>query len=53
VRARPQTLYLFHHDPDQSDAVIDAKVAQVQAVLEAKGVGTRAIAPTQLAEFQV
>jgi len=53
VRARPQTLYLFHHDPDQSDAVIDAKVVHVQAVLEARGVGTRVLAPTQLAEFQV
>jgi CheY-like chemotaxis protein/phosphoribosyl 1,2-cyclic phosphodiesterase len=52
-RARPKTLYLFHHDPDQSDTVIDAKLAQVREQLGAEGVGTRVEAPTQLAEFEV
>lgn len=52
-RARPKTLYLFHHDPDQSDTVIDAKLAQVQEQLGAQGAGTRVLAPTQLAEFVV
>ena len=52
-RGQPKTLYLFHHDPDQSDAVIDAKVAQMQELLRARGVGTSVLAPTQLAEFEV
>ena len=50
-RARPKTLYLFHHDPDQSDAVIDTKLAQMQERLAAQG--TSVLAPTQLAEFEV
>jgi ribonuclease BN (tRNA processing enzyme) len=53
VRARPKTLYLFHHDPDQSDAVIDAKLAQVQELVGARGAGTSVVAPTQLAAFEV
>jgi phosphoribosyl 1,2-cyclic phosphodiesterase len=52
-RARPKTLYLFHHDPDQSDAVIDTKLAQMQERLGAQGTGTTVVAPTQLAEFEV
>lgn len=36
ARARPKALYLFHHDPDQSDTVIDAKVAQVRERLAAE-----------------
>ncbi len=52
-RARPKALYLFHHDPDQSDAVIDAKLAQMQELVGAQGAGTSVLAPTQLAEFEV
>lgn len=53
ARAQPKTLYLFHHDPDQSDAVIDTKVAQIQERLVAHGSATRVVAPEQLAEFEV
>jgi CheY-like chemotaxis protein len=53
ARARPKALYLFHHDPDQSDAVIDAKLAQMQELLAAHGAATRAVAPEQLAEVEV
>jgi phosphoribosyl 1,2-cyclic phosphodiesterase/CheY-like chemotaxis protein len=49
-RARPKTLYLFHHDPDQSDATIDAKLAQMRELV---GAETNVLAPTQLAEFEV
>jgi phosphoribosyl 1,2-cyclic phosphodiesterase/CheY-like chemotaxis protein len=52
-RARPKALYLFHHDPDQNDAVIDMKLAQVQELVGAQGAGMRIMAPTQLAEFEV
>jgi phosphoribosyl 1,2-cyclic phosphodiesterase/ActR/RegA family two-component response regulator len=53
ARARPKALYLFHHDPDQSDAVIDAKLAQMQERLASHEVETRVVAPAQLAEFEV
>jgi len=53
ARARPKALYLFHHDPDQSDAAIDAKVARMRELLGARGVGTNVGAPTQLAEFEI
>jgi phosphoribosyl 1,2-cyclic phosphodiesterase len=52
-RARPKALYLFHHDPDQSDAVIDAKLAQMRELVGAQGVETHVLAPTPLAEFAV
>lgn len=52
-RARPKALYLFHHDPDQSDAVIDTKLAQMRELLAAQGTGTSVVAPTPLAEFEV
>jgi phosphoribosyl 1,2-cyclic phosphodiesterase len=52
-RARPKALYLMHHDPDQTDAVIDAKLAQAQAALGAQAVETNVRAPTQLEEFEV
>ena len=52
-RARPTTLYLLHHDPDQNDAVIDAKLARMRALLGAQGTETNAVAPAQLAEFEV
>src|SRR5262249_5062172 len=44
ARARPKALYLFHHDPDQSDAVIDAKLGRMQELLAARGVETTAVA---------
>jgi CheY-like chemotaxis protein len=52
-RARPKALYLFHHDPDQSDAVIDAKLAQMRELIGAEGAATSVAAPTPLAEFEV
>lgn len=52
-RAHPKTLYLIHHDPEQTDTAIDAKLAHAQALLEAQGVDTTVRAPTQLAEFEV
>jgi ribonuclease BN (tRNA processing enzyme) len=53
ARARPKTRYLFHHDPEQSDAVVDAKLAQMQELIGAHGAGTSVMAPTQLAAFEV
>jgi len=52
-RARPKALYLFHHDPDQSDAVIDAKLAQMRGLVGEQETGIRVVAPEQLAVFEV
>ncbi len=53
ARARVKNLYLFHHDPDHTDAVVDAKAAQTREALAARGAATTVIAPTELAEFEV
>jgi phosphoribosyl 1,2-cyclic phosphodiesterase/ActR/RegA family two-component response regulator len=53
ARARVRELYLFHHDPDHTDAVIDAKLARVQALLAERGATTTARAPSEGAEFEV
>src|SRR5262249_56106498 len=50
ARARPKALYLVHHDPDQSDAVVDAKVAQIRDRL---GASANVVAPAQLDEVQL
>jgi phosphoribosyl 1,2-cyclic phosphodiesterase/CheY-like chemotaxis protein len=52
-RARPKALYLFHHDPDQSDAVVDAKLAQMRELVGAQETETRVFAPAQLSEFEL
>jgi phosphoribosyl 1,2-cyclic phosphodiesterase len=52
-QARVRDLYLFHHDPDQTDAVIDAKLARARALLQARGAATVVHAPTEYAEVDV
>lgn len=46
-RAHVKTLYLFHHDPDQTDADIDDKLKTVEEILHRKGSKTRAAAPAE------
>jgi phosphoribosyl 1,2-cyclic phosphodiesterase/CheY-like chemotaxis protein len=53
ARARPTALYLMHHDPDQSDTVIDAKVTQIQEQLARAGAQTDVVAPAQLATLEL
>lgn len=48
-----KTLYLFHHDPDQTDADIDAKLAQAKALLEQRGSKTQCIAPAEGQAFKI
>ena len=43
--ARVKSLDLVHHDPDHTDATIDAKLARCQERLAAHGARTRALAP--------
>jgi hypothetical protein len=40
-------LHLFHHDPDQTDDDIDAKLADAQAQLASLGSQTRCLAPAE------
>ena len=47
VRAKVKTLYLFHHDPDQKDADIDAKLKIARAILKKKKTSTRCEAPRE------
>ena len=53
ARAGVKTLYLLHHDPDQTDAAIDAKLARVRELLAERGAATRVRAPTELEEFEI
>jgi phosphoribosyl 1,2-cyclic phosphodiesterase/CheY-like chemotaxis protein len=52
-RARPRTLYLIHHDPDDSDAAIDGKLARVRERLSARGGATLVRAPAEREEFEI
>jgi CheY-like chemotaxis protein len=46
-RAGVDTLYLFHHDPDQDDDAIGAKLEEARALLSELGSSTRCVAPAE------
>jgi phosphoribosyl 1,2-cyclic phosphodiesterase len=48
-----KTLYLVHHDPDQTDATIDVKLARCRERLAARGASVVVIAPTDGSAFEV
>ena len=48
-----KTLYLFHHDPDQGDDDIDAKLATARTRLEQWGSSTRCVAPAEGMTFKI
>lgn len=50
-RAEAKALHLFHHDPDETDADIDRKLAAAQTKLGELGSKTQCIAPAEGAEF--
>jgi phosphoribosyl 1,2-cyclic phosphodiesterase/CheY-like chemotaxis protein len=45
--AEVETLYLFHHDPDQSDDAIDAKLEMATRALESMRSKTKCVAPAE------
>jgi len=47
VRGGVKRLHLFHHDPDQTDADIDAKLAEARALLAAEGAPIVCEAPAE------
>ena len=52
-RAQVKTLYLFHHDPDQTDDDIDAKLATARALLEERGSKVVCEAPTDHTHLKI
>lgn len=46
-KANVKTLYLFHHDPDQNDDAIDAKLAAARAALSELGSSVQCLAPKE------
>lgn len=48
-----KALHLVHHDPDHTDAVIDAKLAACRARLAARGASTIAVAPADGGAYEV
>ncbi len=45
--AEVETLYLFHHDPDQDDDAIDAKLEMAARALESLSSKTKCVAPAE------
>jgi len=52
-RAKVGTLYMFHHDPGQTDAAIDKKHDQAQELLSALKSSTVCITPMEKQNFMV
>ena len=52
-RAKVGTLYMFHHDPGQTDATIDEKKDQAQALLNTLNSSTVCITPMEKQHFMV
>ena len=53
AQARPKTLYLFHHDPDDTDDTIDAKLVVIKQRLGARGVPTHVVAPAERTDVEL
>jgi ribonuclease BN (tRNA processing enzyme) len=47
ARAQVKRLHLFHHDPDQSDGDIDAKLREAREALEKRGAAIPCDAPAE------
>jgi phosphoribosyl 1,2-cyclic phosphodiesterase/ActR/RegA family two-component response regulator len=52
-RAEVGTLYMYHHDPSQTDTDIDSKIHQAQALLNRLKSSTVCIAPKEKQQFMV
>jgi phosphoribosyl 1,2-cyclic phosphodiesterase len=53
ARAEVKTLYLVHHDPDQNDAAIDAKLASAQEQLAKANPAVSCLAPQEGETFKI
>jgi ribonuclease BN (tRNA processing enzyme) len=52
-RANAKRLCLMHHDPDQTDEMVDAKLARTQELIAEQGGTTVASAPTERSEIEL
>lgn len=52
-QGKVKKLYLFHHDPDQSDDDIDAKLAQARKVLADLGSDVECLAPNEGTQVKI
>lgn len=52
-QAKVKSLHLFHHDPDQSDDAIDAKLETATALLDRSQSGTECLAPAEGDIFKI
>jgi len=52
-KAAVKTLYLFHHDLDQTDADVDSKLETARALLAKKKSSTRCVAPKEKERFVI
>jgi phosphoribosyl 1,2-cyclic phosphodiesterase/CheY-like chemotaxis protein len=52
-RAEVKALHLFHHDPDQTDADIDAKLEAARDMLGRRGSAVACLAPAEGQTFQI
>ena len=53
AHAKVENLYLFHHDPGQSDDDIDEKLIVTRRLLEERGSDTECFAPKEGQQFKV
>lgn len=51
--ANVKTLYLYHHDPDQTDDMIDAKLETAQNLLRQRGSDVECVAPKERDRFRL
>jgi len=52
-RARIKTVYLFHHDPSQTDTDIDIKLETMKSVLTKKKSAVQCVAPKEKQSFKI
>ena len=52
-RAQVKNLYIIHHDPDDNDDVIDAKLARSRELLATWGAATNVVAPGERTTFEI
>ncbi len=52
-RAQVKTLYLFHHDPDQNDDAIDAKLKTAREMLAERGSSVQCEAPSDHTRLKI
>ncbi len=52
-RAGVKTLYSYHHDPDQSDRDIDAKLEAAREILAKRNSNTRCVGPKEKELFKI